>query len=71
MADELDEGLAHGLANAGVGGQDVGQREDGEQDANPNDVHRLQGHVLSPETGQSLVPDARQQLLDIRVGHKL
>jgi len=50
VADELDEGLAHRLANAGVGSQDVGQREDGKHDPNPDDVHRLQGHVLPSET---------------------
>jgi len=50
VADELDEGLSHRLANAGVGSQDVGQREDGEHNADPDNVHRLQGHVLPSET---------------------
>jgi len=38
---------------------------------NPANFERLQCHVLASETRQSFVPDGSQQLLNIRVRHKL
>lgn len=35
MADELDERLPHSLANHGMWCKDVGDREKGEEDADP------------------------------------
>lgn len=71
MADKLDERLSHGSAQRGVGGQDVGDGEKRKHDAYPDYFQSLQGHVLSPEAGQTLVPDGGQQLLDVRMRHKL
>lgn len=71
MANKFDEGFAHGLANVGVWGQDIGQREDGKQDAYAYYIQCLKGHVLTPESRQPFVPDAGQKLLHVGVCHKL
>lgn len=71
MADELDEGLPHGLPDGRVRRDDVGDREEREQKADADDFQPLQHHVLAPETWKTLVPDGRQQLLHVRVRHKL
>lgn len=71
MADELDERLAQGAAELGVGGHDVGDRVDRKQHADLDGLERLQDDVLAPEARQALVPDGRQQLLHVRVGAEL
>lgn len=71
MADELDEGLPHGLTDDRVRSQNIADGEDGEQHPNSHDLQRLQEHVLPPETRKSLVPDGRQQLLHVWVRHEL
>jgi hypothetical protein len=71
MTDELDEGLPHGLADDGMWGEDVADREEREQDADPDDLESLQDHVFPAEAGKALVPDRRQQLLDVGMGDEL
>jgi len=71
MADELDEGLPHGLPDGRVRRDDVGDREKREQKADADDFQPLQHHVLAPETWKTLVPNGRQQLLHVWVRNKL
>lgn len=70
-ADELDEGLPELLAEAHPRADDVGEREEGEEQADPADLEELEDQVHLSEPGETLVPDRGQQLLDVRVGHEL
>ncbi len=70
-ADELDEWLPQLLREAGPRHYDVGKGEEGEEKADPTDLQELQDHVHLAKAGQTLVPDGGQQLLYVRVGHKL
>lgn len=71
MTDEFDERLPHGLSDGGMGSQRVGDGEEGKEDADADDLQRLEHHVLPPEARKSLVPDGSQQLLHVRVSNKL
>ena len=50
---------------------DVAEGVDGEEEADPDNLHGLEDHVHLAEAGQSLVPHAGQQLLHIGVSNKL
>lgn len=60
MADEFDKRLPHGLANHAVRCDDVRHAEKREEDADPDDLQRLEEHVLPAEPWQALVPDRCQ-----------
>lgn len=57
VTDELDERFPHGLPDHAVRRDDVRGAVEGEKDADPHDIHRLQDHVFPPETRQALVPN--------------
>jgi len=71
MADELDEGLPHGLPDGRMWCDDVRDREQREQQPDPHDFQGLQHHVFAPEAWKTLVPNRGQQLLHVRVRNKL
>ena len=71
MADELDERLAHRLADDAVGRDNVGDAEEREEDADAHDLQGLQHHVLAPKARQTFVPDRGEQLLDVRMSDEL
>lgn len=71
MADELDERLPHSLPEPAVRRDDVRDAEDREKHADPDDLLRLQEHVLATEARQAFVPNRRQQLLHVRMCHEL
>ena len=53
------------------GTDDVADGVDGEDEPNPDDLHRLEDHVHLPEARQTLVPHTGQKLLDVGVSNKL
>ena len=71
VADELDEGFPHRLREARPRTDDVAEGVDGEEEADPDNLHGLEDHVHLAEAGQPLVPHAGQQLLHIGVSNKL
>lgn len=71
MTDELDEWLSHGLADDGMGCDYVGDGKERKQDPYPDDLERLQHHVFPAESGQTLVPYRRQELLHVGMCHEL
>ena len=71
MADELDERFAQSLAGGAVRGDYVHEREYRKHYADTNYLERLQHHVFPSEPRQSFVPYRRQQLLHVRMCHKL
>jgi hypothetical protein len=71
VAYKLDERLSHGPAEPRMRRNHVRQAEKWENDPDPAHLQRLKYQVLSPETREPFVPDACQQLLDVRVSHKL
>lgn len=71
VADEFNEWLLDELAQCRIGHQNVGEREEGEEEANADQLQCLYGNVLAPETRKTFVPNGCQQLLDIGMGTEL
>jgi hypothetical protein len=51
MADEFDEGFPEGLSELRMWRYDVHGRENGEADADTDDLQGLEHHILPTETG--------------------
>ena len=60
IADEFNERFPHGLREVCPRTDDVTQRVDGEEEADPADLQPLEDHVHLPEPGQTLVPHRGQ-----------
>lgn len=60
MADEFDERLLHDLPDPSAGCDYVCNGEEGEQEADGQDLQGLHDDILPPESGQTLVPDGRK-----------
>ena len=71
MADELDERSPHELADTAPRCQDIGDREDGRDEADCYSQQDFEDKMAAPEAKQTLVPERGQQLLTVSVGHKL
>lgn len=71
MANELDEGLADEEAVAALGCHQVADGEEREEEANEDAGEELACPVPAPPAGELVVPAGCQQLLAVRLGHKL
>lgn len=71
MADELDERLLHELAHLRVGRHQINGAVHRKHGAQLGHLRQLADHRLAPESGQPVVPDGGQQLLNVRMGHEL
>lgn len=60
MADEFDKWFPHSLADHTMRRDDICYAEEREKDADPDDLQRLEEHVLPSETRQALVPNRCQ-----------
>lgn len=65
MTDELDERLAHRLANHRMGSHDVRDGEKRKKYPDPDDFQGLQQHVFPTKSWKTLVPNRSQQLLHV------
>lgn len=71
VVEELHERRPDHLAQPGFGEEDVGQRQDGpDQDQEQGNEDVEEGAAVLA-TREALVPDGGQQLLTMRMGHKL
>ena len=57
VTDELDERFPHGLADHAVGRDDVCNAEERKEDADPDDLQRLEDHVFPSEAWKTFVPN--------------
>ncbi|KAF7274496.1 hypothetical protein GWI33_012853 [Rhynchophorus ferrugineus] len=60
MTDEFDKGFPHCLANDRMGGNDISNGGEWEQDTDSHNFQGLEHHIFSTETGQAFVPDGGQ-----------
>lgn len=71
MRDELYERFLHELSQLGVRRHHVNRAVEWKHRCELRHLHDLPDHSLPPETGQTLIPDLRQQLLHVRMSHEL
>lgn len=71
MADEFDKGLPDEVAVAALGGDEVAQGEQREQQANKHTGDELPCPVAPPPPGKLVVPPGRQELLAVWLSDKL
>lgn len=71
VADELDEGLTDEQAVAALGGDQVGDGQQREEEADEDARDELDGPVAPPPARELVVPARRQQLLTVGLGNKL
>lgn len=60
MTDKFDKWFPHSLADHTMRCDDICYAKEREKDADPDDLQRLEEHVLPSETRQTLVPDRCQ-----------
>lgn len=71
MDEELHEGLAYELAPLTLWGNHVDHAVEREQQSHLDNLRELLHDRHPAETGQTVVPESGQQLLDVRVCHEL
>ena len=71
LTDELDERFLDEAALLRVWSHDVEHGMDRELTGYTCSLNKLTHHGLTPEAGQTLVPDGAQQLLHVWMCHKL
>lgn len=71
MYDKLDERFSHQIPDDGLGSENIQYGPDRSQQANEADLNDPGTYMLPTESRQPVVPERGQQLLTVRMSHKL